>query len=495
MPRRQKAAFLTPLLLDNDSAVPLHQQLFLGLRQAILEKRLAPNVKLPSTRALARDLSVSRNTVISAYDQLLAEGYLQSKVGAGSFISDQLPEDLLQSDPAAPPLISPPRKLPLSNYARSLTGGRPTHPYNGVPFASGLPELEQFPFEEWARLLSRYWRRPDKSMLVNNHVAGSPALRKAIADYLGHTRAVKCHADQVIIVSGSQQAIDLVVRVFVEPGDTVWMEEPGYPGTKDALIAAGAHAVPVPVDDQGLNVELGKKLAPDARLACISPSHQYPLGHMMSLSRRLALLSWAKEKDGFILEDDYDSEYRYTGRPLSPLQGLDTDNRVLYVGTMSKIMFSGLRMGYLVVPEDLVDIFLNLRRQIDSHPSSVAEAALAEFISEGYLGSHIRRMRLLYDRRQKLLLSLLEKNIGPLLTAERQEAGMHVVAKLDQTLPDHLVSAEAAKRGLIVRPLSGFYAGRTEQNGLILGFAGIKEKIMPQAVAQLVQSIEAVQGK
>ncbi len=495
MPRRQKAAFLTALTLDPESGLPLHQQLFLGLRKAILEKRLSPKIKLPSTRALAKELNVSRNTVISAYDQLLAEGYLVSQVGAGTFISDELPEELLQSKPSSTTTNAPSRELKLSSYATKLANHRQSRAYNGIAFASGLPELDQFPFEDWARLLARHWRRPDRSMLVGNPVAGSVVLRKAIANYLGQTRAVKCHEDQVIMVSGSQQAIDLVVRIFVEPGDSVWMEEPGYPGTKEALKATGAIAVPVPVDEQGLIVDEGIKLAPKARLACISPSHQYPLGYMMSLSRRLSLLAWAKDNDAFILEDDYDSEYRYTGRPLSSLQGLDTDNRVIYVGTMSKVMFSGLRMGYLVVPEDLVDVFLGLRRQIDSHPPSVAEAALAEFISDGYLSSHIRRMRLLYDQRQTMLLSLLEEKIGPVLTSGRQESGMHIVAYLEKDIPDYLVSEEVRKQGYIARALSSFYSGPTDQNGLILGFAGINEHIMSQAVDKLAQSINTVQRK
>ncbi|MEX1035842.1 MAG: PLP-dependent aminotransferase family protein, partial [Sneathiella sp.] len=320
---------------------------------------------------------------------------------------------------------------------------------------------------------------------------GAKVLREAIESHLGQTRAVRCHADQVVILSGSQQAIHLVVRAFAEPGDSIWMEEPGYPGIRESILGAGAHPVSVPVDEEGFSLEQARKLAPDARLACISPSHQYPLGQTMSLARRLDLLQWAKREGRFILEDDYDSEYRYTGRPLSSLQGLDDDSRVIYVGTMSKVMFSGLRVGYMVVPEDLVDVFLSLRRSIDSHSPAVPEAALADFINEGYLAAHIRRMRLLYEARQTSLVRLLREKLGSILQVDAQGSGMHLVAYLPPEIQDKEIEREAAGRGMLVRALSGFYNLPTNQNGLILGFAGTSEEEMPYLVDKLAEIIRS----
>ncbi|MCF8466918.1 MAG: PLP-dependent aminotransferase family protein [Sneathiella sp.] len=489
MSRRLKNAQLHTLDIDTDSATPLHQQLFLALRQAILDGRLKPDTRLPSSRSLAADLKVSRNTVLNAYDQLMAEGYLVSRIGAGSYVSDQLPDDLLQRKGSGSVSGTPKRDIYLSRMAMPFKGKSLQRQYRGLPFSPGLPALEEFPFEDWARLLARHWRRPKREFLVDNPVGGAQILREAIATHLGQTRAVRCHAGQVIVLSGSQQAIHLVVRAFAEPGDAIWMEEPGYPGIRDAIIAAGAAPISVAVDDEGFSLERARKIAPDARLACISPSHQYPLGQTMSLSRRLELLQWAKDNSRFILEDDYDSEYRYAGRPLSSLQGLDDDNRVLYVGTMSKVMFSGLRVGYMVVPEDLVDVFLALRRTIDSHSPAAPEAALADFISEGYLASHIRRMRLLYEQRQLCLLRLLEEKLGGILDVSPQESGMHIVAFLPKSIPDREVEKAAAEQGMLVRALSGFYNLPTDQNGLILGFAGTAEKEMPQLVDKLARII------
>ncbi|MZR24229.1 aminotransferase class I/II-fold pyridoxal phosphate-dependent enzyme [Sneathiella chungangensis] len=491
MSRRLKNAQLQTLTLDSDGKVALHQQLFLALRQAILDGRLKPDTRLPSSRSLAADLNISRNTVLSAYDQLTAEGYLVSRIGAGSFVSDQLPDDLLQrkTDGAHPDLRE--RDIYLSKMAAPFKG-KVLRPANrGLPFSPGLPALEVFPFDDWARLLARHWRRPAREYLVDNPIGGTKALREAVASHLGQTRAVRCHADQVIILSGSQQAIHLVVRAFAEPGDAIWMEEPGYPGIRDSILAAGATPVSIPVDEEGFSLALAREIAPDARLACISPSHQYPLGQTMSLARRLDLLKWAKEEGRFILEDDYDSEYRYAGRPLSSLQGLDDDNRVLYVGTMSKVMFSGLRVGYMVVPEDLVDVFLSLRRIIDNHSPAVPEAALADFINEGYLAAHVRRTRLLYEQRQKRLVTLLEDKLGDIVTVTGQESGMHLVAFLPPHIRDTEIERAAAESGMLVRALSGFYNLPTDQTGLILGFAGTREEEMPHLVDKLAAIIRA----
>jgi GntR family transcriptional regulator / MocR family aminotransferase len=485
---------LSALSLDPNNSSPLHRQLFLSLRDAILNGTLKAGTRLPATRLLAKDLKVSRNTVLTAFDQLMAEGFLESRVGSGTYISDQLPSDLQGSNGAlnqAEPKI---RQIKLSNYTQKLYQQSPVKQHRDGAFSPGAPDLEHFPFGEWARLLGKHWRRPSREFLIGNSIGGAKVLREALAQYLGQTRAVRCTADQVIVLSGSQQAIHLVIRAFAEAGDPVLMEDPGYPGIRNSILAAGAEPISVPVDDEGFSLTAAKQLNPDARLACISPSHQYPLGPTMSLSRRLDLLNWAKAEDRFLLEDDYDSEYRYTGRPISSLQGLDTDQRVLYVGTMSKVMFGGLRLGYLVVPPDLVDVFLALRRDVDGHSPATPEAALAEFISEGYLTSHIRRMKLLYERRQECLLALLHQKCQPLLQVERQSSGMHLTAFLDPSIADRKVEELCQKEGLYLRALSRFYAGSNPQNGLIIGFAGTHETQMPAHVDTLARILTQLES-
>jgi len=480
-----KHAYLARLSLDKMDSMPLHRQLFLQLRDCILQAILKPETRLPSSRLLANDLGISRNTVLSAFDQLAAEGYITSRIGAGSYITDNLPEQALrpEKDIRDTPLKS--RNIRLSQQAQALYLAKQKPPYRQGPFSPGLPELDRFPFAIWARLLAKHWRQPKPEYLCENPVGGSIALREALADYLGQTRAVKCKPEQVIILSGSQQAIHLVIKAFAENNDPVLMEDPGYPGTLTSILAAGARPVPVPVDDEGFSLTHAQNLAPDARLACLSPSHQYPLGPTMSLRRRLDILNWAKANDAFVLEDDYDSEYRYTGHPISSLQGLDTDNRVLYVGSMSKVMFSGLRIGYLVVPEDLVSVFLALRRDIDGHSPAVAEAALADFISDGHLSSHIRKMRLLYQSRQEMLISLLRQKCRNYLTINQQDCGMHLVAYIDQRIADTRVAGLCNREGVMLRALSSFYQGPSPRNALIIGFAGTDVQKMPQLVNKL----------
>jgi GntR family transcriptional regulator/MocR family aminotransferase len=477
MPRaRTGPLYLASIALDAAATAPLHRQLYFGLREAILESRLPPGARLPSTRSLAGDLGVSRNTVLAAFEQLLAEGYIQGRVGAGSFVSRQLPEEALQArtverrpDADCHGVSSPPGA---SARGRALTA-LPQRESRPTAFAPGLPELARFPFEDWARRLAKTWRNPPKRLLIGSEPAGFGPLREALAAYLGAARAVRCKPEQIFVVSGAQQALDLVARVLLDPGDAVWVEEPGYPGLIGALLASGAALVPVPVDDAGIMVEAGRGIAPAARMACVSPSHQFPLGVTMSLARRLALIEWAREAGAFILEDDYDSEYRYAGRPLAALQGLDADGRVIYVGTMSKVMFPALRLGYMVVPEHLVPAFAAIRRLTDNHPSTLVQPALAEFIEDGSLTAHIRRMRALYAERQALLLEAAARHLGDRLMLKPAEAGMHLVGYLPPGTDDRAIAARAGERGVEVTPLAALYQGEADRSGLLLGYAGL----------------------
>ncbi len=486
MAKRTTAAHLAALSLDPSASAPLYRQLYFAIREAILAGRIQPGTRLPSTRTLARDLDLSRNTAVAAYEQLLAEGYLDGRVGAGSYVSKVLPEALLHArrsptsspeNPAAEPKLS--RRGAMLARLQSAQGLPPK------AFSLGLPELAGFPFEDWARLLARRWRRPPSDFLVGVDPRGYRPLREALAHYLGAARAVSCDPDQILIVSGAQQALDLVARALIDPGDRVWVEEPGFSGTWSALLAAGAALTPVPLDEEGISVDKGRTLAPDARLICVSPSHQYPLGTTMTLRRRLELLDWAAAADAFVLEDDYDSEYRYAGRPLAAMQGLDEKGRIIYVGSFSKVMFPGLRIGYMVAPKALIEPFLAIRRLVDSHPSSIAQAALADFIADGYLTSHIRRMRSLYAERQAILLDFATSILGDRITLRPDDAGMHLVGYLPPNTDDAALSRRAATHDVVVPPLSAFYRGPAQHKGLLFGYAGVADKEIGRAVARL----------
>ncbi|MDJ0949795.1 MAG: PLP-dependent aminotransferase family protein [Alphaproteobacteria bacterium] len=489
MPPRTAGPPLTALSLDPAGPVPLYRQLYFALREAILAGRLRAGTRLPASRVLAADLGLSRNTVTAAFEQLLAEGYIEARVGAGSFVSRTLPEELLtargvQQDEGS----RTGGRAALSARGSTLLDMRPDGPPQPRPFALGVPELAAFPFEVWARLLSRRWRAPPRQLLVAADPAGYRPLREAIASYLGGARAASCTADQILVVAGAKQALDLAARVLLDPGDAVWVEEPGYAGTRGVLKALGARLVPVPVDGEGLDVAAGAAAAPDARLVCIAPSHQFPSGATMSLARRLALLDWAQTSGAMILEDDFDSEYRYAGRPLAALQGLDRNGRVIYVGTLSRVMFPALRLAYMVVPGDLIDAFLRVRALLDTHPSTVAQAALADFIAEGHLAAHVRRMRALYAERQAALVSALRDRLVDRLSVAPDEAGMHLVAGLPDDEDDVDLTRRASAHGVETQALSAFYLGRPTRRALLLGYAGVPVPEIDRAVDRLASA-------
>ena len=485
---------LPALTLDASSPTPLHRQIYFEIRSAILDGRLKPGARLPASRSLARDLSISRNTVTTAFDQLAAEGYIEARTGAGSFVPAHLPRDHVKpasttmsarTDEASSGLLPSRRAFQLMSMAGEPASRR--------PFSPGLPEVDLFPFKEWARLLGRHWRRPSRKDLTGAAPGGDPRLCSAIADYLATARAVFCRAEQVIVTAGSRQALDLAARVLIDPDDAVWIEEPGYRPTGAVLGAAGAKLVPVPVDDEGLSVKEGLASNPHPRLICISPSHQYPLGITMSLGRRLELLETASSAGSFVLEDDYDSEYRYAGRPLAALQGLDQDGRVIYLGTFSKVMFPGVRLGYMVVPDRLLDAFLKIRTLIDAHPSSIAQAALADFIEEGHLAGHIRRMRLLYAERQAGLIEALKDTSGR-LTLTPADAGMHLVGRLDPADDDRAIANAAERIGVQAPALSTYFLSQPTASGLVLGYAGVDVETIKSTAAALAGAIETVRA-
>ncbi len=488
MPKRAAATPLIALDIDREAEQPLYTQLYAQLRDAILAGRLGPGTRLPSTRLLAAEHGMSRNTVLTAYEQLLYEGYVEGQVGSGTRVSSVLPEDLLaaRNDSPAPGPVAdrPPRLSALAERMTRMTP-RPTRRF--APFQPGVPEVDEFPFDVWGRLLARTWRPAARDLAFFGDLAGHPPLRRAIAAYLGAVRGIACSADNIIITAGAQQAIDLLVRALLDAGDAVWMEEPGYAGLRGAFTAAGADVVAVPLDGEGLSVTAGRLRAPHARMAAVTPSHQYPLGVTMSLARRLELLDWAREGEAWILEDDYDSEYRYTGRPVPALQGLDDAGRVLYVGTFSKVMFPALRLGYLVVPDSLVDPLLAMRGLLDDQTSIVAQPALAEFIDQGHFAAHVRRMRRLYAERQHALVDKLRSRLGGIFDATLGEAGLHMVAMLDSgaTLDETEIERRAASAGLVVTALGRYYAEAPDETGVMFGFAGFPVETLTDAVDRL----------
>jgi len=482
---------LLSIVIDRDGPGSLQEQIFDAVRDAILNGRLAPGTRLPASRVLASELGVSRNTILAAFERLYAEGYTEGQIGSGTQVSRILPEELLSARArSGGPSSSTNTTGKVSQLSRQMVGLGDRHSVRGSrAFRPGLPDLETFPYQLWSRLIARFWRHPPRDLLVSGDLSGYRPLRDSVAAYLGAVRGVRCSGEQIIITSGAQQALDLIARTIIDPGDDVWVEDPGYSGLRNTLMAAGAMINHIPVDQDGISVRAGRKVASEAVLAAVTPSHQYPLGITMSLSRRLELLDWAADSGAWILEDDYDSEYRYAGKPYSALQGLDEQSRVIYVGTFSKVLFPALRLGYVVVPDALIDPFLRVRAALDDQPALALQPALNRFIDDGYFASHIRRLRGLYAERQELLLSALAYEGQGALSASPHEAGMHLVAGLTPQLKMSDVSAsdKAAEVGLIAPALSRSYKGAGTKQGLLLGYAGLTEPEIKRSVQKLAQ--------
>ena len=474
------------LPIDRAAGIPLHRQIYDGIRRAILGGLLRPGQRVPSTRTLALELEVSRLPVLTAYDQLLHEGYLEGRVGSGTFVSAALPDDLLRSPAVA------------GTAARCLAPRPGTHPpphpweQEGLgPFRMSLPALDRFPNALWARLVTRHARAVKPAHMAYGDPAGLITLRLAIAEHLRTARAVRCEAEHVLIVSGSQAALRVATAALFARGDRVAVEEPGYPGARAALGAGGAELVPVPVDDEGIDVTALGKLGPRVSAAYVTPSHQHPLGASMSAARRLALLDWAERRGALILEDDYDSEYRYVSRPLGALQGMDTDGRVIYIGTFSKVLFPAIRVGYLVVPPSLWGRFVEAREALDLFSPTLFQLALADFLREGHFARHLRRMRGLYRDRREALLNGLARNCHGYLTVNNADAGLHIATLLPENLSDVAVVRRMTTRGLTATALSTCYAGSARRSGLLLGFGGSTERRLLEATRILGQVLRA----
>ncbi|NVD99818.1 PLP-dependent aminotransferase family protein [Massilia sp. BJB1822] len=491
MPRTPQSVELPAIGTLDRSAGNLGRQLAQALREAVRCGGLKPGEPLPSTRLLATSLGLARGTVVETFEQLVAEGILESQPGAGTRVAQALAKpfksDGAAPSPAAPaePAALPPRAAAFAKLAQQLT------PLPAQPFSVSVPVGRTAPLDDWRRIGNRIRATAAGAPAGYDHPQGVPALRQAIADYVRRSRSVRCHPDQIVITSGTQQGLHLCCQILLDTGDTAWVENPAYPGITSILENTGRQAAiaRVPVDAEGIDVAAGIELAPHARAAFVTPSHQYPLGMPMSMARRKALLAWAGAHNGWIVEDDYDSEMRYAGHPFPSLQGLEPE-RVVYLGTFSKILFPSLRLGYAIVPEGMTAAFCGARALMDRHPPSADQHVLAAFMQEGHLDRHIRRIRSVYAERREQLVEMLERLLpSDLAWVQPCDQGLHLLVWLADSIDDRRLSGQALEAGVSVRPVSPMYAGKGRP-GLILGLGDYSREQTEAAVKQLARTIQ-----
>ena len=476
------------MLVSFDTDTPLNEQLFRRLRQAVLQGELKPGQKLPSSRHQALTSGVSRNIVVIAYEQLVAEGYAEARVGAGTFVAATLPDAFLHNT-AAPTQSEPPEPR-LSSYGKRALALRPGSPYATTPsplydFRYGLSPVDERLQSRWRRTLSRCARTPE---LNYGDTRGYLPLREALAVYLAQSRGVSCSPEQIVVTNGSQQALDLVARVLLEPGDRVLIEDPCYQGARQVFAAAGAKVVSAPIDEEGLVLPNAA-----AKLAYVTPSHQFPTGAVLSVTRRLELLAWAQAHDAFILEDDYDSEYRYVGRPVPAVYGLGGSDRVVYAGTFSKVLFPALRLGFLVLPPPLVPAVLAAKWLTDRHSATLEQAALALFMNEGHFERHLRRTRVQNAARRQALLNALDEHLGDRAEVVGTNAGIHALVWLNGVSPDKQddLVERARAAGVGIYPITPYFSQPPERLGLLLGYAALDEAMISEGVRRLARALKS----
>jgi GntR family transcriptional regulator/MocR family aminotransferase len=478
---------LAALPLDRTAATPLFRQLYQQVKTAILRGTLSPGMQLPPTRALCALLSVSRQTVLNAYDLLTAEGYLTGTVGRGTFISSALPIGVAKTAPRG---LMRPLSQRGTAYAQAM-GSIGHHKGKLRAFRPSMPGLDLFPFDTWSRLEARRWRRPDHHLGYADP-AGYAPLRELLCVYLRAARGVNCTPEQIIITSGSQQGLYLLAQLLLAPGDKVWVESPGYQGASAPLFAACATVCTVPVDEQGMDVAYGMARYPDAKMVLTTPSHQLPLGVTMSLQRRLELLRWAAANKAWVVEDDYDSEYRYTGPPLASLQGLDSVDCTVYVGTLSKVLFPGLRLGYVVAPPALVEPLVRAKAVLDRHNAIMPQLVLADFMAAGHFGRHIKRTREAYAERRLALLNGIGATLADELACGPSDCGLDLCVHFRRPMDETAVVQAALAQDIELRALS-YYTSRVATPecavapGLVLGFSAVTPTEIAHGLAVLTK--------
>ena len=481
-------ALLTSLHLDPEAGKNLNAQLYMGIRDVILSGGIQAGERLPASRTLAKELGVSRTTVINALDRLTAEGLLEARQGAGTYVSDVMNAERPAPHPPSSEqtLANPPRLSHATSHAVNNFASRQTLPNEARPFVTGLPDFENFPMAQWAQLMARHWRGSRSEVMGYGNMTGLPQLRRAIASHVNASRGIQCDPGQIFIVSGAQHAFQLIGETLLNPGDKIWFENPGAIGARNSLVSCGAEVVPVRVDGEGISVEDGLAKAPHFRLAFVTPSHQQPLSVVMSLKRRFALLKAAEQSDAWIIEDDYDSEFYFGGQPLPTLKSVDTSNRVIYVGTFSKSLFPSLRVGFLLSPPDLVETFEKLCKScLQGVPTSL-QATIAEFMDEGYFATHVRRMRQIYAERYQALMTAADEKLGGLLDMQPTQSGLHTVGFLPPGLDEDAISIRLKEAGITAHPISRYCISPVRRKGLVLGFGSVRTEDIRAGIAEMV---------
>ena len=486
------------MFLQLDASLVLYRQIYEKIRTSVLHGGLTAGQRLPSTRTLALDLGVSRRTVLLAYQELLSEGFIVGRVGGGTYVAPELPD--VSFFPTPTKLARSRRRVPIPRLSKmgrrisdevgiaspSWTLSRQAIRYD---FNYGQPAVDWFPSDTWRRLLNRHLKKPSVDLLGFAPPEGYSSLREAVATYLSHARGVSCTRDQIIIVGGSQQAIDLIARMLLDPGDRVAIEEPHYQAARQIFLAAGAKLLPIPVDSDGLVVSDLKARGRGVRLVYTTPSHQFPTGMIMPLARRLALLKWAEQENAYVLEDDYDSEFRYTGRPVAAIQGLDRGGRVIYVGTFSKVLFPALRVGYIVVPQNLVPLFTAAKFLSTGYAPTLEQRVLADFLHEGSFERHLRRSRTGAAAKRNAMLNALKEYIGDRIVVSGADAGLHMLVWFRDISRSQVsnLAKRAAKRGVGIYSVAPYYLRPPRRGGLLLGYASMPEEDIREGIRSLAE--------
>ncbi len=492
MVKRAGGALLLSVGIDHASSRPVSTQLYVILRDLILSGGFAAGDRLPASRTLARDLTLSRTTIIEAFDRLTAEGLIESRVGAGTYVSKAL--EVERPRAPNPPVRAEDSKTP--RLARAMAqsvgrfGERSRLPSTARAFTTALPAFDAFPMAQWARLSAKHWRSARDDVMGYGDPFGHAPLRKSIAAHLRANRGINCDAEQIFIVGGAQQAFYLIGSLLLNPGDRVWFENPGAIGARNSLIASGAELVPIPVDEQGMRVDEGLRVSPRFRLAFVTPSHQQPLGVIMSLERRFALLHAAQQSGAWIVEDDYDGEFSFGSNPLPTLKSVDATGLVIYVGTFSKSLFPSLRLGYLLAPPALVPTLHTIMSKLLHGVPTCVQATVAEFIDEGHFASHIRRMRRIYAERHDALCDAARRELGGLLDVVPSQSGLHTIGHLRAGLSEVAVSQAAEKKNITASPIARVSLAPVPVRGLVLGFGGIRPAAIDAGVKVLAEVLE-----